>query len=416
MPGSVFKIVTAVAGLGSGADHAGDDLRGAADGRARRAPGRGLPGPRRPPPAYRHRALDLVEATEASCNIWYALTGHARRAATTLVDCAGRLGFGAPIPFDLPTAVVAGRRTATAARRAGSATRSSWRTRPTARPRRSSRRSRWRSSPRRSRTAATLMRPHLVDRDRPAAAGRGRSRPSSSARDRARATPRRSPRRCAAPSRARSGASSRPARRCPGVPTAGKSGTAELGGERRAALVVHRLRAGRAAAGRDRGPRRARRAAAGSAASPHRRASSWSSTSRRSVTTGPTASGPSKPDAAADRERRPWLERIGLAAIAVVMCGAVRRRGGRVLARRRVVPRRDGRDRRLMTVWRRRPDARPRLNGSGVTPRDATRGVMIALGPRARPANLSDAGTGVPSRRTPDRPLAHSRDSAERAR
>ena len=31
----------------------------------------------------------------------------------------------------------------------------------------------------------------------------------------------------------------------PGVTTAGKSGTAELGGTRRAALVVHRLRAGR---------------------------------------------------------------------------------------------------------------------------------------------------------------------------
>ena len=39
----------------------------------------------------------------------------------------------------------------------------------------------------------------------------------------------------------------------PGVTTAGKSGTAELGGTRRAALVVHRLRAGRGTA-RSRSP------------------------------------------------------------------------------------------------------------------------------------------------------------------
>ena len=45
----------------------------------------------------------------------------------------------------------------------------------------------------------------------------------------------------------------------PGVTTAGKSGTAELGGTGRAPLVVHRLRAREGADGRDRGARRAGR-------------------------------------------------------------------------------------------------------------------------------------------------------------
>ena len=38
-----------------------------------------------------------------SCNIWYALTG-LRTGGAELVDHAARLGFGSPIPFDLPTA------------------------------------------------------------------------------------------------------------------------------------------------------------------------------------------------------------------------------------------------------------------------------------------------------------------------
>ena len=49
VPGSVFKIVTAIAGLGSGAVEPGDDLRGAAAGGGGRPARRGLPGPRRPP-------------------------------------------------------------------------------------------------------------------------------------------------------------------------------------------------------------------------------------------------------------------------------------------------------------------------------------------------------------------------------
>ena len=45
VPGSVFKIVTAVAGLGSGAIDAGHDVRGAGPGRARRAGRQRLPHP-----------------------------------------------------------------------------------------------------------------------------------------------------------------------------------------------------------------------------------------------------------------------------------------------------------------------------------------------------------------------------------
>jgi peptidoglycan glycosyltransferase len=104
VPGSVFKIVTAIAGLGSGAiapsttypEQAGAEAAGLlVDGfRVRDGHHRATGG----------RALDLVGATEVSCNIWYALTGLAVGGGD-LVDYAGRLGFGAPLPFDLPTAV-----------------------------------------------------------------------------------------------------------------------------------------------------------------------------------------------------------------------------------------------------------------------------------------------------------------------
>ncbi|MFH0751343.1 MAG: penicillin-binding transpeptidase domain-containing protein, partial [Chloroflexota bacterium] len=48
-------------------------------------------------------ALDLVGATEVSCNIWYALAG-LQTGGANLDAFARRLGFGAPLPFDLPTA------------------------------------------------------------------------------------------------------------------------------------------------------------------------------------------------------------------------------------------------------------------------------------------------------------------------
>jgi peptidoglycan glycosyltransferase len=101
VPGSVFKIVTAIAGLGSGRITASTTVpeqpKAERDGllvqgfRVREHAG---------VPA---RSLDLAGATEWSSNIWYALAG-LRTGGENLASFAGRMGFGAPIPFDLPTA------------------------------------------------------------------------------------------------------------------------------------------------------------------------------------------------------------------------------------------------------------------------------------------------------------------------
>jgi peptidoglycan glycosyltransferase len=103
VPGSVFKIVTAIAGLGSGAIT--PETRFA-----------------RQPPAEQNgllvsgfrikdghhpftgsTALAFPKAVEVSCNIYFALTGLAT-GGDAMASWAARLGFGAPIPFDLPTA------------------------------------------------------------------------------------------------------------------------------------------------------------------------------------------------------------------------------------------------------------------------------------------------------------------------
>jgi peptidoglycan glycosyltransferase len=104
VPGSVFKIVTAIAGLGSGAitprttyeEQPGAEEDGLVVSGFRIRDGH-------------HRftgseRLDLVEATEVSCNLWYALTG-LETGGADLVEYAGRLGFGEPLPFELPTAI-----------------------------------------------------------------------------------------------------------------------------------------------------------------------------------------------------------------------------------------------------------------------------------------------------------------------
>jgi peptidoglycan glycosyltransferase len=103
VPGSIFKIVTAIAGLGSGAITPATTFA-------------------RQPPAEKNgllvsgfrikdghhdftgsRPLAFPEAVEVSCNIYFALTG-LQTGGDALTSWAARLGFGAPIPFDLPTA------------------------------------------------------------------------------------------------------------------------------------------------------------------------------------------------------------------------------------------------------------------------------------------------------------------------
>jgi len=103
VPGSVFKIVTAIAGLGSGAIGTGTRFV-------------------RQPPAEKTgllvsgfrikdghhdftgaRPLAFPEAVEVSCNIYFALTG-LQTGGDALSSWAAKLGFGAPIPFDVPTA------------------------------------------------------------------------------------------------------------------------------------------------------------------------------------------------------------------------------------------------------------------------------------------------------------------------
>jgi len=104
VPGSIFKIVTAIAGLGSGAitprttyadqpSAEEDGLR--VSGFRIRDGHHSFTGSER---------LDLVGATQVSCNIWYALAG-LETGGADLVEYAGRLGFGNPLPFELPTAI-----------------------------------------------------------------------------------------------------------------------------------------------------------------------------------------------------------------------------------------------------------------------------------------------------------------------
>ncbi len=104
VPGSVFKIVTAIAGLNTGAispettypEQPPAEKKGLLVEGFRIKDGHH--------PQTGDTPLDLVGATEVSCNIWYALTGLATGGAA-LVDQAASLGFGSPIPFDLPTAI-----------------------------------------------------------------------------------------------------------------------------------------------------------------------------------------------------------------------------------------------------------------------------------------------------------------------
>ncbi|HEX5465789.1 MAG TPA: penicillin-binding protein 2 [Candidatus Limnocylindrales bacterium] len=103
VPGSVFKIVTSIAGLGSGAitpattypDQPAEERSGFLVDGFRVTDGHHL--------FTGSTALDYSQALQVSCNIWFAHAGLAIGAAD-LRDWARRLGFEAPIPFDLPAA------------------------------------------------------------------------------------------------------------------------------------------------------------------------------------------------------------------------------------------------------------------------------------------------------------------------
>ena len=102
VPGSVFKIVTAIAALGSGAitpqttyakQPPAEKTGLLVDGYRVRDGHHDFTQP---------KPLALAEATEVSCNIFYALAGLATGGAE-LTAWAASLGFGASIPYDLPT-------------------------------------------------------------------------------------------------------------------------------------------------------------------------------------------------------------------------------------------------------------------------------------------------------------------------
>jgi peptidoglycan glycosyltransferase len=104
VPGSVFKIVTAVAGLGSGAITPDTTYKQqpAAEKNGLLVEGFRVRDGHHPETG--NTALDFEQATEVSCNIYFALTG-LKTGGAAMVDYAKRMGFGAPLPFDLPTAV-----------------------------------------------------------------------------------------------------------------------------------------------------------------------------------------------------------------------------------------------------------------------------------------------------------------------
>jgi len=103
VPGSVLKIVTAIAGLDSGAITPGTTYaqQPSAEKSGLLVDGFRIKDGHHPQTGS--TALDLASATEVSCNIWYALTG-LQIGGDRLVAEAAKLGFGSALPFDLPTA------------------------------------------------------------------------------------------------------------------------------------------------------------------------------------------------------------------------------------------------------------------------------------------------------------------------
>jgi peptidoglycan glycosyltransferase len=104
VPGSIFKIVTSAAALGSGAISPSTTYP---QQPAAETAGLLVSGFRIHDGHHDFSgslALDYDQAIEVSCNIYFALTG-LRTGGAALAASAARFGFGKPIPFDLPTAV-----------------------------------------------------------------------------------------------------------------------------------------------------------------------------------------------------------------------------------------------------------------------------------------------------------------------
>jgi penicillin-binding protein A len=103
VPGSIFKIVTATAALGSGAVTTSTSFpqQPAAESTGLLVDGFRIRDGHHP--FTGSRALQFPEAVEVSCNIWFALAG-LQTGGAELTSWAAKYGFGGPIPFDLPTA------------------------------------------------------------------------------------------------------------------------------------------------------------------------------------------------------------------------------------------------------------------------------------------------------------------------
>jgi peptidoglycan glycosyltransferase len=102
VPGSVFKMVTAVAALDSGS--IAPETTYADQPRQYRTGFRvaGFDVHDAPRTVQLDHPLNFYEATEVSCNIWFAHAGLSAGPANYLA-AAARLGFGHPIDFELPT-------------------------------------------------------------------------------------------------------------------------------------------------------------------------------------------------------------------------------------------------------------------------------------------------------------------------
>lgn len=102
VPGSVFKIVTAIAGFSSGALNASTTFATQPEEYKTGFLVEGFRIRDFPRRAQLDHPLNFYEATEVSSNIWYAHAGLVT-GPQNLLDTASRLGFGARLPFELPT-------------------------------------------------------------------------------------------------------------------------------------------------------------------------------------------------------------------------------------------------------------------------------------------------------------------------